>query len=66
MCGLGGHVGHVTQNILTLFRFPDSLRLYMKFGYNRPSGSQKESFEIVDGRLTESAILQTAPEPPAL
>ena len=38
----------------------------MKFGYNRPSGSQKESFEIVDGRLTESAILQTTPEPPAL
>ena len=34
----GGHVGHVTKNIWTIFHSPDPWRLHMKFDYNRPSG----------------------------
>ena len=36
--GHGGHLGHVTWNIYTNFRFPFPRRLHMKFGYDWPSG----------------------------
>ena len=36
--GHGGHLGHVTWNIYTNFRFPFPRRLHMKFGFDWPSG----------------------------
>ena len=36
--GRGGHLGHVTQMPRTNFRSPYPRRLYIKFGFDRPSG----------------------------
>ena len=40
--GHGGHLGHVTRTVWTIFRSPDPWRLHMKFGYNWPSGFRGE------------------------
>ena len=40
--GHGGHLGHVTRTIWTIFRSPDPWRLHMKLGYNRPSSFRGE------------------------
>ena len=42
--GHGGHLGHLTWTIC--FIIP--LRLHMKFGFNRPSVSEKKMLEIVE------------------
>ena len=34
----GGHLGHVTQMPRTKFRSPYPRRLYIKFGFDGPSG----------------------------
>ena len=40
--GHGGHLGHMTRTVWTIFRSPDPWRLHMKFGYNRPSSFRGE------------------------
>ena len=36
--GRGGHLGYVTQMSRTKFRSPYPRRLYIKFGFDGPSG----------------------------
>ena len=36
--GPGSHLGHVTQMLRTKFRSPYPRRLYIKFGFDLPSG----------------------------
>ena len=42
--GRGGHLGHVTQPLLTNFCSPYPWRLHTKFGFDWPSGFGEEDF----------------------
>ena len=42
ICGLGGHLGHVTKMPRTNFRSSYPRRLHIKFGFDRPSGFREE------------------------
>ena len=51
--GHGGHLGHVTQTLRTNFRSSVPLMLYMKFGFDWPSGFGEEDLSkwwMDDGR----------------
>ena len=52
--GCGGHLGHVTQTPQTNVHSPIPLRLHMKFGFDRPSGSEQgQSLKMVDDGLMD-------------
>ena len=48
--GHGDHLGHVTRTIYINVRSPFPKRFHIKFGFDWSSGSEKKTFEIVDGR----------------
>ena len=49
--GHGGHLGHVTWTIYTIFCPPYVRMLHMKFGFDWSAVSEEKNFEIVDGRM---------------
>ena len=60
--GHDDHLGNVTKNPRTKFRFPAPLKLQMKFGFNRLSGFRGEDVKNVkegwtdDGRTTDALL----------
>ena len=57
--GRGGHLGNVIELPRTNFRSPYPRRLYVKFGFDRPSGFGEEDVRALwktDGRRNERMI----------
>ena len=54
--GHGGHVGHVSRSVRKFFHSLNPSRLYMKFGFNWPSGFRADSLKLSKFEISGSKV----------